>query len=128
MGETHRHDNFCSGASYLQFCSVAILIYLVNKSDDIPDHWYPKDARKRARVDQYMAWQHRTIRQQGISVFLEMVLIPIFSSSFFNFQISCVILSEHISLFLSFLQGGQILHILYIQDPFCRIRQKLSSS
>ena len=80
MGETHRHDHLCGGVtysvkSYLQFRSVAILIYLVNKFDDIPDHWYPKDARKQARVDQYMAWQHRTIRQQGIFVFLEKVPI-----------------------------------------------------
>ncbi len=55
--------------------SIAILIYLKNKYDKIPDHWYPKDISKRARVDQYMAWQHTTVRKQGVNVFLEKVIL-----------------------------------------------------
>ncbi len=52
-------------------CSVAILIYLKSKYSSIADHWYPEDIKKRARVDQYMAWQTNTVRRFSSSVFLD---------------------------------------------------------
>uniref|UniRef100_A0A8C3F1T9 glutathione transferase n=1 Tax=Chrysemys picta bellii TaxID=8478 RepID=A0A8C3F1T9_CHRPI len=35
--------------------SIAILLYLSRKFNT-PDHWYPSDLQKRARVDEYLSW------------------------------------------------------------------------
>lgn len=45
----------------IDFCSVAILRYL-SSENEIPDHLYPKDIKARARVDEYLEWQHNNIR------------------------------------------------------------------
>lgn len=37
--------------------SVAIYRYLASEYK-IDDSWYPKDTKKRARVDEYLEWQH----------------------------------------------------------------------
>ncbi|XP_067911521.1 glutathione S-transferase theta-1-like [Heterodontus francisci] len=55
--------------------SVAILKYLACKYQT-PDHWYPADLQKRARVDEYLAWQHVTIRYQGCRIFMLKCLKP----------------------------------------------------
>lgn len=55
--------------------SVAILKYLADKHQ-VPDHWYPKDLKKRAQVDSYMAWQHLNLRMFGAMVFRTKVIIP----------------------------------------------------
>lgn len=34
------------------------------------DHWYPADLQLRARVDEYLSWQHISIRSNGSKVFL----------------------------------------------------------
>ena len=41
--------------------SGAILRYLCS-SRHLPDHWYPRDLRKRALVDQYLDWHHLNVR------------------------------------------------------------------
>ena len=41
--------------------SVAILRYLAREKE-VEDHWYPRNTRAQARVDEYMAWQHLNIR------------------------------------------------------------------
>ncbi|NXF19307.1 GSTT1 transferase, partial [Rhodinocichla rosea] len=56
--------------------SIAILLYLVQKFKT-PDHWYPADLQKRARVDEYLSWQHVNIRAKGSKLFLSKVLLPL---------------------------------------------------
>ncbi|NXG51060.1 GSTT1 transferase, partial [Psilopogon haemacephalus] len=56
--------------------SIAILLYLAGKFKTA-DHWYPAELQKRARVDEYLSWQHTTIRAKGSEMFLHKVLMPI---------------------------------------------------
>ncbi|XP_059511145.1 glutathione S-transferase theta-3-like [Stegostoma tigrinum] len=56
--------------------SVAILKYLACKYKT-PDHWYPADLQRRARVDEYLAWQHTTIRYHGSRLFMFRSLLPV---------------------------------------------------
>jgi len=44
------------------FESHTILRYLAQKYN-APDHWYPKDLYARTRVDQYLDWHHRNLRE-----------------------------------------------------------------
>ncbi|CAH1233001.1 GSTT2B [Branchiostoma lanceolatum] len=55
--------------------SVAILKYLAMRYV-VPDHWYPSDLQQRARVDEYMAWQHMNTRFNAAGLFWEEVMIP----------------------------------------------------
>uniref|UniRef100_UPI00398F70E0 glutathione S-transferase theta-2 n=1 Tax=Pristiophorus japonicus TaxID=55135 RepID=UPI00398F70E0 len=55
--------------------SVAILKYLATKYD-VPRFWYPQDLLQRAKVDEYMAWQHTNVRPHAAKVFILEVLIP----------------------------------------------------
>ncbi|TRY88556.1 hypothetical protein DNTS_034538 [Danionella cerebrum] len=60
------------------FClaeSVAIMIYLAEKFRT-PDHWFPADLRKRARVNEYLSWQHTSIRMHGAKIIWFKVMIP----------------------------------------------------
>ncbi|XP_077163731.1 glutathione S-transferase theta-1-like [Paroedura picta] len=57
--------------------SIAILLYLARKFNT-PDHWYPSDLQKRARVDEYLSWQHLATRLCGSKVFLIKALAPIY--------------------------------------------------
>ena len=45
---------------YCRF-SVGILRYLCRERD-VPDHWYPRDSKKQAKVDEYLEWQHLDTR------------------------------------------------------------------
>ncbi|NXL84571.1 GSTT1 transferase, partial [Alectura lathami] len=56
--------------------SIAILLYLTRKFKT-PDHWYPSDLQKRAKVDEYLAWQHTSIREKGTKLFLAKVPLPL---------------------------------------------------
>ncbi|XP_074868667.1 glutathione S-transferase theta-4 [Carettochelys insculpta] len=56
--------------------SIAILLYLSRKFNT-PDHWYPSDLQKRARVDEYLSWQHTAIREKGSKIFLTKILVPL---------------------------------------------------
>lgn len=40
---------------------MGILRYLARERQ-FPDHWYPKDSKKQARVDEYLEWQHTNTR------------------------------------------------------------------
>ena len=43
------------------FESHSILRYIC-ETRNLDDHWYPKDQRKRAKVDEYLDWHHNAIR------------------------------------------------------------------
>lgn len=49
--------------------SVAIFRYLA-RQHNIADPWYPKDSRVRARVDEYLEWQHVNTRQTCAQFFI----------------------------------------------------------
>merc|ERR1712170_213205 len=34
------------------------------------DHWYPKDAKKRARIDEYLSWQPTELRAADVGMFI----------------------------------------------------------
>lgn len=57
--------------------SNAILKYLVQKySSSVADHWYPAELQQRARVNEYLSWQHMNLRAMGSKVFLLRVRVP----------------------------------------------------
>ncbi|XP_063754309.1 glutathione S-transferase theta-1-like [Eleginops maclovinus] len=60
--------------------SDAIMKYLVNKYD-VPEHWYPRQPERRARVDEYTAWHHTHTRPHAAKVFILEVLLPAQTSS-----------------------------------------------
>ncbi|KAJ8384914.1 hypothetical protein AAFF_G00197220 [Aldrovandia affinis] len=55
--------------------SIAILQYMAQKFST-PDHWYPADLQKRARVNEYLAWQHSAMRPHGSKMFWLKLMIP----------------------------------------------------
>lgn len=48
--------------------SVAILRYLAREKL-VPEHWYPKESKSQARIDEYLEWQHLNMRLAGSSLF-----------------------------------------------------------
>ncbi|KAM9857986.1 glutathione S-transferase theta-1a [Aulostomus maculatus] len=56
--------------------SVAILQYLAQKHK-VADHWYPVELQRRARVDEFLSWQHTNLRAHGSKVFLLRTLFPV---------------------------------------------------
>ncbi|XP_044051138.1 glutathione S-transferase theta-1a [Siniperca chuatsi] len=68
--------------SFILTESVAILKYLVQKySSSVADHWYPANLQQRARVNEYLSWQHMNLRAHGSKVFLLRVLFPVIMGS-----------------------------------------------
>uniref|UniRef100_A0A8D1VGH1 glutathione transferase n=1 Tax=Sus scrofa TaxID=9823 RepID=A0A8D1VGH1_PIG len=57
--------------------SVAILLYLSRKYE-APDHWYPQDLQTRARVDEYLSWQHTDLQTSCIRTMWQKMLLPVF--------------------------------------------------
>ena len=52
--------NFPSVVSYSK--SSAILKYLVKKYS-LPDHWYPQDVQRQAKIDEYLGWHGTNLRR-----------------------------------------------------------------
>nr|XP_019959738.1 PREDICTED: glutathione S-transferase theta-3-like [Paralichthys olivaceus] len=68
--------------SFILTESVAILKYLAQKySSSVADHWYPAGLQQRARVNEYLSWQHMNLRAHGSKVFLLRALFPIIMGS-----------------------------------------------
>ncbi|KAM4604438.1 glutathione S-transferase theta-1b [Polymixia lowei] len=60
------------------FClaeSVAIMLYLAEKFQTA-DFWYPADLQQRARVNEYLSWQHTALRMHGSKMFWLRLIIP----------------------------------------------------
>ncbi|ELW49642.1 glutathione S-transferase theta-1 [Tupaia chinensis] len=55
--------------------SVAILLYLSRKYK-APDHWYPQDLQARARVDEYLSWQHTALRVSCTRALWQKMMLP----------------------------------------------------
>lgn len=58
--------------------SVAILRYLCHEKN-VPDHWYPKDSKEQARVDEYLEWHHLDTRFNCMNFFAVKYLAPMFT-------------------------------------------------
>ncbi|XP_071619403.1 glutathione S-transferase theta-4 [Heliangelus exortis] len=87
MKEQHRTEEFqkvnslmkvpaLKDGSFTLSESIAILLYLARKFKT-PDHWYPSDLEKRARVDEYLSWQHINIRGKASKLFVSKALVPV---------------------------------------------------
>ncbi|XP_044530884.1 glutathione S-transferase theta-1-like [Gracilinanus agilis] len=57
--------------------SIAILIYLCRRYR-APDYWYPADARRCARVDEFLAWGELNLKRQCNKFLWMKLLIPHF--------------------------------------------------
>lgn len=58
------------------FESHAILIYLACVFPGLPDHWYPGDLFKRAKIHSVMDWHHSNLRRGAATYVLNSVLAP----------------------------------------------------
>ena len=58
--------------NFLLVESEAILKFIAGKKE-VAKHWYPTTPRHRAKVDEYMAWQHGGIRAKSIDMIGEVV-------------------------------------------------------
>ncbi|CAK6439962.1 unnamed protein product [Pipistrellus nathusii] len=56
--------------------SVAILLYLTRKFQ-VPDHWYPQELQARARVDEYLSWQHTNLRRHCLRALWHKIMFPV---------------------------------------------------
>jgi len=55
--------------------SVAMMRYLAREKQ-VEDHWYPKDSKAQARVDEYLEWQHLGTRFNCANYFVQRWLMP----------------------------------------------------
>ena len=62
------------------YCSSAILKYLVTKYK-LPDHWYPSDLQRRAKIDEYLGWHAPNLRMGGGNLIFYMVNILLYLHS-----------------------------------------------
>ena len=56
--------------------SHTILKYLC-QTRNVPDHWYPKDPKRRAKVDEYLDWHHTGLRMGSGGYFFRKYVSPI---------------------------------------------------
>ncbi|PKI45507.1 hypothetical protein CRG98_034098 [Punica granatum] len=58
------------------FESHAILIYLSCAFPGVPDHWYPADLFRRAKIQSVLDWHHSNLRQGAVGYVLNSTLAP----------------------------------------------------
>lgn len=61
--------------------SVAMFRYLAREKE-VEDHWYPREARAQARVDEYLEWQHLGTRMNCAGYFQQRWLFPMMTKKF----------------------------------------------
>jgi len=61
--------------------SVAMFRYLAREKE-VADHWYPRDSRAQARVDEYLEWQHLGTRMNCAGYFIARWLMPMTTKKF----------------------------------------------
>lgn len=57
------------------FDSAAIMKYLVTKYQ-LPDHWYPADPQRQAKIDEYLHWHHSNLRVGAAHTIFNKVFLP----------------------------------------------------
>ncbi|KAM9391764.1 glutathione S-transferase theta-1-like [Pholidichthys leucotaenia] len=63
--------------SFILTESNVILTYLAQRhSGLVAEHWYPADLQQRARVNEYLSWQHMNLRAHCSRVYLLKALYP----------------------------------------------------
>ncbi|KAK4260581.1 hypothetical protein QN277_003677 [Acacia crassicarpa] len=55
----------------------AILIYLASAFPGVPDHWYPTDLQRRAKINSVLSWHHLNLRHGGAPFVLNTALAPV---------------------------------------------------
>ncbi|XP_076007181.1 glutathione S-transferase theta-1a [Genypterus blacodes] len=66
--------------SFILTESVAILKYLVQKhASSVADHWYPAELQQRARVNEFLSWQHMNFKMHCSKVFWFRSVAPVLS-------------------------------------------------
>ncbi|XP_023416614.1 glutathione S-transferase theta-1 isoform X3 [Cavia porcellus] len=73
--------------------SVAILLYLFHKYK-VPDYWYPQDLQARARVDEYLAWQHTALRRNCLRALWHKVMLPVVMGEQISSELLAATLAE----------------------------------
>ncbi|KAK4260582.1 hypothetical protein QN277_003678 [Acacia crassicarpa] len=58
------------------FESHAILMYLTTAFPGVPDHWYPTDYSRRAKINSVLSWHHLNLRRGAATFVLHTVLAP----------------------------------------------------
>ncbi|KAH7840795.1 hypothetical protein Vadar_021756 [Vaccinium darrowii] len=58
------------------FESHAILRYLACAFPGVPDHWYPADLQKRAKIDSVLDWHHLNLRHGALRLVQAVALAP----------------------------------------------------
>ncbi|CAI0414434.1 unnamed protein product [Linum tenue] len=58
------------------FESHAILIYLACVFPGVPDHWYPADLFRRAKIQSVLDWHHTSLRRGAATFVLNKALAP----------------------------------------------------
>ncbi|KAK4797226.1 hypothetical protein SAY86_029552 [Trapa natans] len=61
--------------------SHAILIYLACAFPGVPDHWYPADLLRRAKIQSVLDWHHSNLRKGAVGYVLNSTLAPAFGLS-----------------------------------------------